>query len=540
MLSERQIALLEPFGQRRRVGAGDVLFRVGDAEYDFHVVIDGVVAIVDEHDDGQRTLALHGAGEFVGDLALLTGGVAFAAAVVARPGELLRVSAARLREVVEEEPALSELIVHALLVRRGLLIRDRGGVEIIGSPAARDTQRLRRFLRRNNVPHAVSDARRDPRALDRLTRAGATPEQTPVVLLSRRRSLANPATGELARALGLEGAAPRTDAYDLVIVGAGPAGLAASVYAAADGLNAATVEVLATGGQAGTSPRIENYLGFPAGVSGAELTQRALLQAVKFGAEFLLPRAAVAVSPADEGRHVVTLDDGAQLVARAVIIATGATYRRLDVPGAERFEAFGLYYAATHLEADACRGGDVIVVGGGNSAGQAALSLAAYARRVHLLVRRANLRATMSRYLIERIAAHERVVLATSCWVRELVGDLDLEAAVVEGPDGTTRRLPVRAVFALLGAEPRTGWLPETVERDEHDFVLTGERISESARRSPRWASVGRGPAALETSVPGVLAAGDVRSGSVKRVASAVGEGATASRVVRERLVPVE
>src|SRR5262245_2296102 len=325
VLSERQIALLEPFGHRRRVRGGDVLFRVGDTEYDFHVVIDGLVAIVDEHDDGERTLVTHGPGEFVGDLALLTGGVAFAAAVVARPGELLRVPAARLREVMEDEPVLPELIVHALLVRRGLLIRDRGGVEIIGSPAARDTQRLRRYLRRNNVPHAVSDSRRDARALDRLTRAGATPEQMPVVLLSPRRSMANPPTSELARALGLAGGVPRTETYDLVIVGSGPAGLAASMYAAADGLSAATVEALATGGQAGTSPRIENYLGFPAGVSGAELTQRALLQAVKFGAEFLLSRAAVALGPAASGDHVVTLDDGAQLVARAVIAATGAT-----------------------------------------------------------------------------------------------------------------------------------------------------------------------------------------------------------------------
>jgi thioredoxin reductase (NADPH) len=333
------------------------------------------------------------------------------------------------------------------------------------------------------------------------------------------------------------GARLRTEPYDVVIVGSGPAGLAASVYAASDGLAAGTVEALAPGGQAGTSPRIENYLGFPAGVSGAELTQRALVQAVKFGAEFLLPRAAVALRPGD-ATHVIGLDDGRELTARTVILATGAHYRRLEVPGAARFEAFGLFHAATHLDAAGCRGQEVIVVGGGNSAGQAALSLTAYASRVHLIVRRAELASTMSHYLIERIAANQRVALVTSSRIVELIGDDRLEAAAVEGPDGTVRTLPVRAVYALLGAEPRTDWLPDTIERDQHGFVLTGEQITSARRNAADWKALAREPAPLETSVPGVLAAGDVRAGSVKRVAAAVGEGASASRIVRERLIP--
>jgi thioredoxin reductase (NADPH) len=536
-LGPSEIALLQPLGHRRAVRAGEVLFEAGDAEYDFYVVIDGRVAVLDVHDDVQRTLAEHGPGEFVGDLSLLTGGIVFATAAVLQDGELLQIPAAGLRAVVEREPALSERILHALLLRRSLLIRDGGGVEILGSDRSPETKRLRRFLRRNSVPHAVSDPTRDGRAEARLARSGATLDLTPVVLQPRRAPLVNPTNAELADALGLEGPGPRTEPYDVVIIGSGPAGLAAAVYAAADGMTAGSVEALAPGGQAGTSPRIENYLGFPAGVSGAELTQRALIQAVKFGAEFLLSRAATSLCTREDGGHAIGLDDGSDLLARSVIVATGARYRKLDVPGAARFQAFGLYYAATHLDAHEWRGKEVIVVGGGNSAGQAALSLTAYASRVHLLVRRADLGETMSHYLIERIAANDRLTLATSTIVRELVGDAKLEAVVVEGPDGLTRTLAVQAVFALLGAEPRTAWMPQTIERDGHGFLLTGEAVSSAARQAPPWTAIGRVPAPLETSVPGVFAVGDVRAGSVKRVAAAVGEGATASRAVRERLM---
>jgi thioredoxin reductase (NADPH) len=538
VLGGRGCELLRPYGRVRAVREGEILFEAGDADYDFYVVLAGLVAVVDEHDGEQRTLVTHGSGEFVGDLGVLSGGIAFAKAVVTQEGELLEVPASRLREVVEDEPELSELILHALLARRSWLIRDGGGVEVIGRHESAETQQLRRFLRRNGVPHAVSDPERDPGARERLERANATIEQTPVVLRPRADPLIKPTGAELASALGLGGARPRTEPYDVVIIGCGPAGLAASVYAAADGLAGGTVEALAPGGQAGTSPRIENYLGFPAGVSGAELTQRALLQAVKFGAEFLLPRAARTLSAEPNGTLAIGLDDGTELTARAVIVATGARYRRLEVPGAARFEAFGLFYAATHLDAVDCRGKGVIVVGGGNSAGQAALSLTAYASRVHLIVRRAELSATMSHYLIERIAANERVTLATSSQVVELVGEDRLEAAVVQGPNGHVHTVPVRAVYALLGADPHTEWLPYTVDRDQHGFVLTGEALTASTLASPEWQALGRPPASLETSVPGVLAAGDVRSGSVKRVASAVGEGASASRILRERLLP--
>jgi thioredoxin reductase (NADPH) len=537
VLSAEEIALLEPLGRRCAVCNGDVLFEAGDADYDFYVVIRGSVVVVDKQAEVERTLAVHGPGEFVGDLALLTGGIAFASAFAAEDGTLLRIPAPRLRDVVAREPAVSERILHALLRRRALLIRDGGGVEIVGNQEAPDTQRLRRFMRRNGIPHAVTDPLQDAHARSRLANAGATLAQAPVVLQPRRSALANPSNAELARALGFEGACPRTEPYDVAIIGSGPAGLAAAVYAAADGLAAATIETLAPGGQAGTSPKIENYLGFPAGVSGAELTQRALLQAVKFGADFLLPRTAATLLPADDGMHVIGLDDGAELLARTVIVATGARYRQLEVPGSDRFQAFGLYYAATHLDADEWRGQEVIVVGGGNSAGQAALSLTAYASRVHLLVRRPELSATMSHYLIERIAADERIELATSTSIRELMGKTRLESVLLESADGATQTLPVRAVFALLGADPRTGWMPETIERDEHGFVRTGERVSAAVRAAPPWSTLGREPAPLETSLPGVFAAGDVRAGSVKRVAAAVGDGATASRAVRERLL---
>jgi thioredoxin reductase (NADPH) len=536
-LTDRQIDRLRSFGALRAAREGEVLFEAGDADYDFYVVIGGEVAVVDQLNDEPHTLAIHRKGEFVGDLAMLSGGIAFATAVVTQGGELLQVAVPRLRDIVEEEPALSELIVHALLLRRSRLISDGGGVEIIGSPASPDTQRLRRFLRRNGIPHAVTDPSRDERAIGRLARADAAPEDTPLVLRARGRPLVRPTDAELAQALGIGGARPRADPYDLVIIGSGPAGLAASVYAASDGLAAGTVETLAPGGQAGTSPRIENYLGFPAGVSGAELTQRALIQAVKFGAEFLLPRAAQTLGPGSDRTHVIGLDDDSELTARHVILATGARYRRLEVPGATRFEAFGLFYAATYLDAAGCREQEVIVVGGGNSAGQAALSLTGYASRVHLVVRRAELSATMSHYLIERIAANPRVALATSSRIVELLGEDRLEAAVVEGPEGQSRTLRVRAVYALLGADPRTEWLPDAIERDQHGFVLTGEALYGPGGGSAEWAAARRAPASLETSLPNVLAAGDVRAGSVKRVASAVGEGAAASRIVRERLI---
>jgi thioredoxin reductase (NADPH) len=536
-LNDRQVEFLRSFGELQSVREGDVLFDAGDADYDFFLVLAGEVAIVDQLDDQPRTFAIHRRGEFAGDLALLTGGIAFATAVVRQDGEVLRVAAPRLREIVEQDPGLSDLILHALLLRRSRLISLGGGVEVIGSSASAETQRVRRFLRRNGIPHAISDPLRDTRANARLTGAGATLEDTPVVFRARARPLMRPSDAELARAVGIDGARPRTEPYDLVIVGSGPAGLAASVYATSDGLAAGTVEALAPGGQAGTSPRIENYLGFPAGVSGAELTQRALIQAVKFGAEFLLPRAAETLGPGPDGMHVIGLDDGSELIARHVILATGARYRRLEVPGATRFEAFGLFYAATHLDASGCREQEAVVVGGGNSAGQAALSLTRYASRVHLLVRRAELTATMSHYLIERIASNPRVALATSSRIVELLGDERLEAAVVEGPDGQARTLRVGAVYALLGAEPRTEWLPDAIERDQHGFVLTGEALSGARLRSADWATAGRPAASLETSLPGVLAAGDVRAGSVKRVASAVGEGAAASRIVRERLI---
>jgi thioredoxin reductase (NADPH) len=538
VLGPQEIALLEPLGQARSVTRGDMLFDAGDSEYDFFVVIEGSVAVVDRHAELERILARHGPRELVGELALLTGGIAYASAVVTRDGELLQIPSVRLRDVIAREPALSERIVHALLLRRSLLMSAGGGVEVIGHREASDTKRLRQFLRRNGVPHVVADPSDDPRIRHRLVKADMALEDIPVVLRARGRPLANPTNAQLAGALGLAGSAPRKEPYDLVIIGSGPAGLAASVYAAADGLAAATIEALAPGGQAGTSPRIENYLGFPAGLSGAELTQRALIQAVKFGADFLLPRAAVTLRSGPDGSHDIGLDDGTDLLARAVVVATGARYRQLEVPGADRFQAFGLYYAATHLDADEWRGQEVIVVGGGNSAGQAALSLTAYASRVYLLVRRPELSATMSRYLIERIGADDRIELMTSTLIRELVGEAKLEEVVVERSDGHTRRLFVHAVFALLGGVPRTGWMPLTIERDERGFVRTGEDVSSGARTSPPWSELGRSPAPLETSVPGVFAAGDVRAGSVKRVAAAVGDGATASRIVRERLVP--
>jgi thioredoxin reductase (NADPH) len=529
-LSSEKISRLAARGERRATQAGEVLFREGDEHYDFFVVLEGKVAIVHgQGDSDQQLIAVHGPRRFLGELSLLTGQAAFYTAVVGDRGEVLVVSVDRLRRLVSHDATLGDLILRAYLIRRELLIGIGAGFRIVGSRYSPDTRRLREFATRNRLPHRWIDLEQDA-AAEALTRElGIGPEETPVVIWAGREVLRNPSNVELARRIGLPAPRPLSGVRDLVVVGAGPAGLATAVYAASEGLTTVTLDAVATGGQAGTSSRIENYLGFPSGISGAELAERATFQAEKFGAQMSVPAQATALEPRD-GHYAITIADGPTVSGRTVVVATGARYCRLPVPGLERFEGTSVFYAATLIEAQMCRDDPIAVVGGGNSAGQATLFLARHAGRVRLLIRGDDLGKSMSRYLADRIARNPAVEVMLHTEVREARGGDSLEALVVEDTDTGERRIvPARALFVFIGAEPHTNWLGDDVALDQRGFVLTGAQASDD-----------RPPRLLETSLPGVLAVGDVRSGSIKRVASAVGEGAMAVRFVHEYLATYE
>lgn len=531
-LTDAQVAALAVGGTRRVVRAGETLIRAGASSDEFFVILSGAVAIADDDDAGQqRVLRIHGPGRFLGELGLLEGQVAFYTAQMIEDGEVLVVPVQRIRALVEHNPILGDLILRAYLIRRCRLLGMVSGLRVIGSRFSPDTQRLREFAVRNQLPHHWIDLERDGRAEQLLDDLGVAVEDTPVVIWRNERVLRNPTNAELARLVGLPVPDIRREMCDLIVVGAGPAGLAASVYGASDGLDTAVLEAIAAGGQAGTSSCIENYLGFPAGVSGTELAERAVIQAGKFGARLLVSAEAVELE-VEDGHHLVRLSGGGALLGRTVVLATGARYRKLAVTGIEHFEGTGVYYAATHQEASMCGVDPVAIVGGGNSAGQATIFLADRVGWVHLLIRGGDLGKSMSRYLVERIEQHPRVTVHPNTEVRDVAGVGELDAIEVENNRTAEREtLAIRALFVFIGAMPCTTWLAGSVALDRHGFVRTGPDAvypAEGQRDS------GRRPLPLETSKPGVFAVGDVRSGSVKRVASAVGEGAMVVRHIHE------
>ena len=535
-LREDQIEVLRRYGRTRATETGEVLFGAGDTENDFVVVLEGEVEVVDYFAGEARTIGVLRAGRFVGDLTMLTGQAVGPSAVMREGGEVLAISRERLKEIVTEEPDLSDIILKSFIARRSWGMRAGFGLRIIGSRYSGDATRLREFAARNRLLHVWIELEKDPNAEALLEGFGAKPSETPVAIWLGKEVLKNPTNAELARTIGLTVDAPRERTYELVVVGTGPAGLGASVYGSSEGLATIALESVALGGQAGTSSRIENYPGFPAGLSGFELATRILVQAEKFGARTAVPQEAVGLYR-DDGYYRIGLFEGGEVLARSVIVATGARYRRLGVDRLERFEGVSVHYAATEAEALRCEGEDVVVVGGGNSAGQAALFLAGRTRRVYLLIRGDDLGKGMSRYLVKRVTGAQNVELLTNTEARELVGEDQLEGIVVEdGRSGTRRTLGVRALFVFIGAEANTGWLRGTVELDEGGFILTGEALGRSALDGSTWRSRSQGPYPLETSLPGVFAAGDVRSGSIKRVASAVGEGSMAVRLVHQYL----
>jgi len=535
-LTGDQISLLRREGEVRPVAAGDVLFREGDRGYDFLVILAGQVAIVDHQAGTERVLATGGAGEFVAELNLLTGERLFTTAVVAEAGEILVVPVARLRDVIGVDQALGQWIIRTMFERRQWLARMQAGMRIVGSLSSAHTRRLLEFAVRNRIPHVWLDTESDPAAAVVLKHHDTDASHTPVVVLRGGEMLTQPTNAEVARAAGIAGAPKAGVTYDVVIVGAGPAGLAAAVYGASEGLQVALVDTIAVGGQIGTTSRIENYLGFPVGVSGEEFAQRAFIQVLQFGASLVLPATATRLSGDDEGR-VIELDTGDSLTARTVIIATGVSYRMIEADGLDRFGGLGVYYSPL-AGRDEIRADDpVVIVGGGNSAGQAAIWLADRGHHVTIVVRGGDLTASMSRYLTERIIGRRDIEIRYHSVVRRLDGAGRLKCVDVENNlTKTHATLAASALFVLIGAEPRTGWLAGAVRLDKSGYLVTGPALEDRTRFRSPWTGQDRDPFLLETSAPGIFAAGDVRSGSVKRAAAAVGEGSIAIRFVSEHL----
>jgi thioredoxin reductase (NADPH) len=532
-LSDAQIELLDALGARRRVDKGDLLYRVGDPTYDFHVVLSGEVEIFAGSGADEQLITRHGAGRFLGELNMLTGLRVFVTARVAEPGEVLVVPAPQLRRIIATQPELSDLILAAFIARRSVLLTGAGStIRVVGSRFNPATGRIREFLFRTRIPHEWLDPDRDADVEHLLREFALETDDLPVVIATGT-LLRNPTVGELAEFLGITVANLPDRCFDLIVVGGGPAGLAASVYGASEGLSTLGVEALAVGGQAGSSSRIENYLGFPTGISGGDLAQRALIQAEKFGAALTSPCAATGLRE-EAGHLVVRLADGTDVVGRAVIVASGARYRRLAAIRLEEFEGNGVYYAATDAEARQCSQSPVVVVGGGNSAGQAALFLAESGSAVTVVIRRSDLNATMSRYLVDRIVGHPRIDVKANTNVIELGGDAVLERVVLSSPDGETE-VVCGGLFSFIGADPASEWLCDCAALDERGFVLTDRALADD-HLDGRWTTLGRAPLPFETSHPGLFAVGDVRSGSTKRVAAAVGEGSAAVRSVHDYL----
>lgn len=511
---------------------GQTLFGVGERNFKFHVIKSGEVEIVDYSGDVPKTLVVHTKGSFTGDISHLTGNPSVVGAVARGDCEVYEISRDALQRTLNQCPDVGDIILQAFIARRQLLHESPNfiGLRVIGSRYSTDTFRVRDFLAKNRVLFTWVDVETDPEVDKLLKQFGVTEADTPVLACSSMLLLRNPSNRELADRLGIRQPLEQV-VYDLVVVGAGPAGLAAAVYGASEGLRTVVLERTGPGGQAGSSMRIENYLGFPTGLTGSDLANRAILQANKFGARLSVPTPVTRLA-FEKTYSILHLDDGETVTAKCLLIATGADYRRLGVEGCERFEGTGVYYAVTLSEAQMCRGAQAVVVGGGNSAGQGAVFLAQHARHVLLVIRGDDLYKTMSSYLVRRIEQTANIEVLYNTTVRCMNGDGHLASIeTVDNKTGEKRTVETPAVFSFIGAVPRTDWLPPEIERDTKGFVLTGTALAQSRH----WTAP-RQPFLLETSRRGVFAAGDVRSGSVKRVASAVGEGAMAVQFVHEYL----
>jgi thioredoxin reductase (NADPH) len=533
-LNDHQLSLLEPLGERRVMKRGDVLFKAGQRDLGLAIVLRGGLEAFETRDDTEYNLATAGERDFMGDVSMLQGtSILGSSRVTSEEAEILLIPAAELRRALAEIPAVSKTIVDALIMRRRRLRRDRefAGMRVLASRNARDGHQLDDFLDKNRIPHRLVEFESEQgQALSE--RFHLTTRDLPVLITPAGARLRKPSLREVAREAGLLRSLTEEDETeflcDLAIVGAGPAGLAAAVYAASEGLKTVVVESYAPGGQAGSSSLIENFFGFPTGIGGGELTWLAQLQAYRFGAKFSTPAAALSLGYNPDGEYRACLETegcGAALRAKAVLITTGADYGRLEAEGREQFEGVGVYYAATALEGQLCRNETVVVAGSGNSAGQAAMFLSDGAAKVLLVVRGNNIANKMSDYLSRRVEASENIEILYNTQIRKMSGGKKLEQIELENTKtGERRVVQTPAVFSMIGARPCTDWLPAEIDRDEKGFVKTGNDVAEA----PAWRENKRRPAPLETSLPGIFAAGDVRSGSVKRCAAAVGEGGMA------------
>jgi len=535
-LSVAQIARLAAFGVRRNVAAGEVIFEQGSSRRGLFIVLRGRLEIVSPSRDGEVRITIHEGGEFTGEVDVLSGRPSLVQARAAADSELLEIDQANLRRIVQTDAEISEIFLRAFLRRRAQLIaRAMGDLLLIGSQHSPATLRLKEFLARNGHPHTYLDVERDAAVQDLLERFGIRPEDIPVLMCRGQRFLRNPSDSEVARALGFNAEIDEGRVYDLIVVGAGPAGLAAAVYGASEGLNVLVLEGHAPGGQAGSSSRIENYLGFPTGIAGQDLAGRAFVQAEKFGAQIAIARVAAGLR-CERRPFGIELSGAEPVEGHAVIIASGAAYRKLPLRDLGRFEGAGVYYGATQLEAQLCAAEEIAIVGGGNSAGQAAVFLSAIARHVHMLVRGAGLAESMSRYLIRRIEESPTITLRTRTEVVGLEGNGHLERLSWRNHDtGMTETREIRHLFSMTGADPNTRWLRNCVALDAKQFVKTGADLAPADLEAARW-PLRRQPYFYETSVPRVFAVGDVRSGSIKRVASAVGEGSAGVQLVHRVL----
>jgi thioredoxin reductase (NADPH) len=540
-LDDRQLALLKALGERRALRGGEIVFKAGQRDFGMTVILSGELEVFETRDGLEQILATLGPRDFVGDVAMLTGTSALTTARgKAEVSEILIVGAVEFRKALAELHGLGEPIVRALMMRRERLLRDCqfAGLRIIAVPECREGHQIDGFLDKNHIPHRLIESEsEDGRRLSE--RLKVSHRDLPVLIQSNGFPLCRPSIREVAQVAGL--LRPLADQgeteilCDLAIIGAGPAGLSAAVNAASEGLKTVVLESYAPGGQAGSSSLIENFFGFPTGISGGDLTNRAQLQAFRFGAKFSTPSQALSLEFAG-GPYGAELNiEGcpATLRAKCVLIATGAQYNRIEADGRERFEGLSVYYAATAMESRLCRGANVIVAGGGNSAGQAAMFLSESAKNVFLVIRGDNLSKSMSSYLSRRVETQENIEILRDNEIRKMTGGSYLEAVELENVQSGERRVvQVSAVFSMIGAKPCTSWLPPEIQLDEKKFIMTGRAVADS----PAWKALGRTPGNMETSQPGIFAAGDVRSGSVKRCAAAVGEGGMAVEGIHQLL----
>ena len=535
-LAQAQVDRIATHGRRRAVVGGEVLVPSGQPPSHFFVVVQGRIDVVRTFAATEEVVTSFGPGMFTGEIGLLSGRRGLAELRAGAAGELIAVDRDSLLALIQTDGELSEILMRAFILRRvELIARQVGDVVVLGSPHCQGTLRVKEFLTRNGHPYNSIDLDRDPAAQELLDRFQITAADIPVVICRCEVVLRNPTNQQIADCLGFNALIDRTQLRDVVVIGAGPAGLAAAVYAASEGLDVLVVESTAPGGQAGSSSRIENYLGFPTGVSGQELAARAGVQAQKFGAQLMIAEQATKLS-CERTPYAVEIGGGQRIQARTVIIATGAEYRRLPLEGVARFEGAGVYYAATFMESQLCEDQEIAIVGAGNSAGQAAVFLAQTARRVHLLIRGAGLADTMSRYLIRRIEDHPSIVRHTHTEIVGLEGNGHLERLAWRNKQtGQTESHDIRHVFTMTGAVPSTAWLGGCVALDAKGFIKTGPDLTPEDLGGARWLRA-RPPHLLETSLPGVFAVGDVRSGNIKRVASAVGEGSIAISAVHQVL----